>query len=132
VLGVCLGQQCIGEAFGGRTVRARRPLHGRTAPVYHDGSGVLAGLPSPFAATRYHSLVVDEATLPRELVVTARSAEGEIMALRHTGFPVHGVQFHPESAASEWGYHVLANFLGVERVGLPAGADMGTPAAAAA
>jgi para-aminobenzoate synthetase component 2 len=93
--------------------------------VRHDSTGVLAGLPSPFSATRYHSLVVDADAVPPDLVVTARSHEGEIMALRHARFPVHGVQFHPESAATEWGYHILANFLGLRRDGLPVGADMG-------
>lgn len=113
MLGVCLGHQCIGEAFGGRTVRARRPLHGKAAPVWHEGLGLFAGLPSPFLAGRYHSLVIDPDTLPDDLLVTARSAEGEIMAVQHRRWPVFGVQFHPESVLTEHGYDLLRAFLAV-------------------
>jgi anthranilate synthase/aminodeoxychorismate synthase-like glutamine amidotransferase len=112
ILGVCLGHQCIGEAYGGITVRAVHPLHGKTAPVLHSGCGVLRGIPTPFLATRYHSLVIDPSTCPAELQVTARSEEGEIMAVQHISHPVSGVQFHPESVATEWGHAILANFLG--------------------
>jgi anthranilate synthase component 2 len=110
-LGVCLGHQAIGAAFGGVVVRAGRPMHGKTSPITHDGSGVLRGLPSPFAATRYHSLVVERASLPADLIVQATSPDGEIMAFRHRTFPVHGVQFHPESILTEGGHHLLRNFL---------------------
>jgi anthranilate synthase component 2 len=111
ILGVCLGHQCIGEVFGGRIVRAPELLHGKTSQVHHDGAGVFAGLPSPFIATRYHSLVVDERTLPAELEVTARTAEGLIMGLRHRALPVEGVQFHPESILTTAGMDLLRNFL---------------------
>ena len=124
ILGVCLGHQCIGEAYGGRTVRAVRPLHGRAARVIHDAAGVLEGIPSPFLATRYHSLVIDPATCPNDLHVTARSDEGEIMAVQHAHYPVVGVQFHPESAATEWGYRIIGNFLGAG-ASVTAGADLG-------
>lgn len=112
VLGVCLGHQCIGAAYGGRIVRAGRPLHGRTSPIVHAGRGILAGLPSPFRATRYHSLVIDRASVPADLEVLARAADdGEIMAVGHVQHPVVGVQFHPESAASEFGYRMIERFL---------------------
>jgi anthranilate synthase component 2 len=111
ILGVCLGHQCIGEVFGGRIIRAPELLHGKTSQVHHDGAGVFAGLPSPFIATRYHSLVVDERTLPAELEVTARTAEGLIMGLRHRALPVEGVQFHPESILTTAGMDLLRNFL---------------------
>lgn len=111
ILGVCLGHQCIGAAFGARIVRARRPMHGRTSAIHHDGLGLFAGLPSPFQATRYHSLAVEEETLPPALRVTARDDAGEIMALEHREHPVHGVQFHPESVLSEHGHAMLARFL---------------------
>ncbi|WP_217913605.1 anthranilate synthase component II [Miltoncostaea marina] len=110
-LGVCLGHQCIGRAFGARIVRARRPMHGKAAPIAHDGEGVFAGLPDPLRATRYHSLVVDPRGLPRELVATAWSEEGEIMALRHRRHPIVGVQFHPESILTERGDDLLRAFL---------------------
>jgi anthranilate synthase/aminodeoxychorismate synthase-like glutamine amidotransferase len=126
ILGVCLGHQCIAEAYGGRVVRARRPMHGQTADVLHDGTGVLRGLPSPFTATRYHSLVIDVAVPIPALAVTARSPEGEIMAVRHELHPVHGVQFHPESAATHFGYWILGNFLGIgDPLSLPRSADLG-------
>ena len=97
ILGVCLGHQSIGAAFGGRIVRAKRLMHGKTSSISHDGQGVFQGLPQPFEAMRYHSLVIEEASLPEELVVTARDEEGEIMGVRHKEWPVEGVQFHPES-----------------------------------
>ena len=113
ILGVCLGHQCIAHAFGASVVRARRPMHGKTSPILHDGTGVFAGLPSPFPAMRYHSLVVDEATLPPELTVTARTEEGEVMGLRHREWPLEGVQFHPESYRTETGISLLRTFLGI-------------------
>ena len=112
ILGVCLGHQCIGEAFGGRIVRAARPMHGKVSSVTHDGSGIFAGLPSPFHVTRYHSLVIDSA--PEALRVTAWSETGEIMAVQHREYPTVGVQFHPESALTEYGYRILAAFLGLQ------------------
>ena len=111
ILGVCLGHQAIGAAFGGHIVRSAHPMHGKTSPIIHDGSGVLTGLPSPFVATRYHSLIVERHSLPMELVVQATTADGTIMALRHRHFPVHGVQFHPESILTEGGHRLLQNFL---------------------
>ncbi|RMF75879.1 MAG: aminodeoxychorismate/anthranilate synthase component II [Alphaproteobacteria bacterium] len=112
LLGVCLGHQAIGHVFGARIVRAGRVMHGKTSPVRHDGGSVFAGLPSPFVATRYHSLVIARAGLPAELVVTAESEDdGEIMGIAHRHLPLHGVQFHPESIASEQGHQLLANFL---------------------
>ena len=111
VLGVCLGHQAIGTAFGARTVRARAPRHGKTAEIRHDGAGLFAGLASPVAAALYHSLVIDEASLPDSLAVTARSPEGEVMALRHRALPLEGVQFHPESVLTPEGPRVVANFL---------------------
>jgi len=110
ILGVCLGHQCIGEAFGGRVDRAPRLMHGKTSLVYHDTKGVFEKVPSPFSAMRYHSLIVDE-PLPRCLAVTARTEEGEIMALRHRSAPVVGLQFHPESILTEYGKKILRNFL---------------------
>jgi anthranilate synthase/aminodeoxychorismate synthase-like glutamine amidotransferase len=111
ILGVCLGHQAIGAAFGGEVVRAREPRHGKTSAIAHDGTGVFRGLPSPFIATRYHSLVVDPATLPDDLVAQAQVADGTLMALRHRRFPVHGVQFHPESVLTAHGHRLLKNFL---------------------
>ena len=115
ILGVCLGHQAIGEAFGGTVVRADRIMHGKTTDVVHDGHGVFAGLPSPLRAMRYHSLVVSPRGLPAELEITGwsadRPARDEIMALRHREYPVFGVQFHPESIATEQGKAILANFL---------------------
>ncbi|HEY7243492.1 MAG TPA: aminodeoxychorismate/anthranilate synthase component II [Xanthobacteraceae bacterium] len=109
-LGVCLGHQAVGQAFGGRVVRAPVPVHGKLSEIMHCGKGIFSGIAGPFKATRYHSLVVDRATLPAELVVTAET-DGLIMALAHRRFPVHGVQFHPESIASEHGHLMLRNFL---------------------
>jgi len=111
ILGVCLGHQAIGQAFGGQVVRARRLMHGKTDAIEHAGAGVFAGLPSPLTATRYHSLAVERASLPDCLEVTAWSADGEIMGLRHRSLAVEGVQFHPESIASEHGHALLGNFL---------------------
>jgi anthranilate synthase/aminodeoxychorismate synthase-like glutamine amidotransferase len=110
-LGVCLGHQCIGHVFGGEVVRAGRLMHGKTSPVLHRGTGVFAGLPSPFDATRYHSLLVKRDTLPDVLEITAETAEGEIMGLSHRRFPIHGVQFHPESILTLEGKRLLKNFL---------------------
>ena len=111
ILGVCLGHQCIGEAWGGKIVRARRPMHGRTSPITHEGTGLFRTLPSPFLATRYHSLVIEPESLPADLEVTAWSEDGEIMGVRHRRFPVVGVQFHPESVLTEHGYTLLDNFI---------------------
>ena len=111
ILGVCLGHQAIGQAYGGRVVRARRPMHGKTSAIHHDGEGVFRGLPQPLRATRYHSLVVRPEGLPAGLVVTARSEEGEIMGLRHRRHPVVGLQFHPEAVLTERGHDLLAAFL---------------------
>ena len=111
VLGVCLGHQAIGQAFGGKVVRAARLMHGKTDAVWHKGQGVFAGLPSPFTATRYHSLVVERASLPDCLELTAWSEDGEIMGVRHKALAIEGVQFHPESIASEHGHALLKNFL---------------------
>jgi anthranilate synthase component 2 len=108
LLGVCLGHQAIGQSFGGRVVRGHL-MHGKTAPVSHDGTGLFAGLPSPFIATRYHSLVVED--LPASLRVNARSDDGAVMGIAHADLPIHGVQFHPESIATEHGHAMLANFL---------------------
>jgi anthranilate synthase/aminodeoxychorismate synthase-like glutamine amidotransferase len=110
ILGVCLGHQCIGAAFGGRVGRAPRLMHGKTSPIYHYGKGLFEGVPSPFEATRYHSLIVHE-PLPDCLQVTAFTSEGEVMAMRHKSAPVIGVQFHPESILTKPGKHILENFL---------------------
>ena len=120
LLGVCLGHQAIGQAFGGRVVRAARPVHGMTSPVEHGGAGLFAGLPSPFAATRYHSLIVEREDLPACLEVTAWLADGTIMGLRHREAPVEGVQFHPESIRSAHGHALLGAFLARLRVPAPA------------
>ncbi|MBL8133690.1 MAG: aminodeoxychorismate/anthranilate synthase component II [Anaerolineae bacterium] len=116
ILGVCLGHQAIGQAYGGVVLRAPRLMHGKTSPIYHAREGIFAGVPSPFEATRYHSLIVDEATLPAELLITARTADGEIMGLQHRAHPVFGVQFHPESILTDCGAQILGNFL---QVGVP-------------
>ena len=111
ILGVCLGHQCIAEIYGGKVVRADRLMHGKTSPIRHEGSGVFTGLPNPFEATRYHSLLVEKSSVPACLRITADTAEGEIMGLQHREFPVHGVQFHPESILSREGKDLLRNFL---------------------
>jgi anthranilate synthase component 2 len=111
LLGVCLGHQAIGLAFGGRIVRARSIMHGKVSPISHDGRGVFAGLPSPFEATRYHSLVIEEASCPAVLEVSARTPDGEIMAVRHRERPIEGVQFHPESILTREGKSLLRRFL---------------------
>jgi anthranilate synthase component 2 len=111
MLGVCLGHQAIGQAFGGTVVRAPSPVHGKLSEIRHFAAGVFRGINGPFKATRYHSLVVDRATLPSELAVTAETEDGLIMGLAHAGRPAHGVQFHPESIASEHGHRILRNFL---------------------
>jgi len=111
VLGVCLGHQALGEAFGGRTIRADRLMHGKTSPVHHDGRGVFTGLPNPFEAMRYHSLVVDEESLPACLEISARSDQGELMGLRHRELALEGVQFHPESIMTLDGARLLKNFI---------------------
>jgi len=111
VLGVCLGHQCIGARYGADVVRAERVMHGKTSEVSHTGAGVFAGIASPFTATRYHSLVVDAATVPDCLEVTATTADGIVMGLRHREFPIHGVQFHPEAVLTASGHDLLRNFL---------------------
>jgi anthranilate synthase/aminodeoxychorismate synthase-like glutamine amidotransferase len=117
IFGVCLGHQAIGEAFGGKVVRAQHLMHGKTSPVDHDGKGIFAGLPTPLTCTRYHSLIVAEDSLPAELTVTARTAEANggsvIMGLRHRTLPIEGVQFHPESVLTEGGRQMIRNFLGM-------------------
>ena len=121
ILGVCLGHQAIGEAFGGQVVRAQQLMHGKTSPVAHDGKGVFSGLPTPLTCTRYHSLIVEEKDLPAELEITARTEEttaggkprSVIMGLRHRTLPIEGVQFHPESVLTEGGHQMIRNFLGM-------------------
>jgi len=121
ILGVCLGHQAIGQAFGGQVIRAPLPMHGKLSAIAHHGTGILEGVPSPFSATRYHSLIVDGDTFPDILIPTAwtdadaRGEGGLIMAMHHRDFPIHGVQFHPESIASEHGHRILANFLAIAR-----------------
>lgn len=116
IFGVCLGHQAMGQAFGGEVIRAKALMHGKTSPIEHEGRSVFAGLPSPFTATRYHSLAVRRETLPDVLEVTAWTADGEIMGLAHRTRPIHGVQFHPESIATEHGHDLLANFLDLANV----------------
>jgi anthranilate synthase component 2 len=118
IFGVCLGHQAMGQAYGGDVIRAKALMHGKTSEIHHGGKGIFAGLPNPFIATRYHSLAVDKATLPDDLEITAWTDDGEIMGLQHRSRPIHGVQFHPESIATEGGHQLLANFLdlaGVKR-----------------
>jgi anthranilate synthase/aminodeoxychorismate synthase-like glutamine amidotransferase len=115
LLGVCLGHQSIGQAFGGQVVRAAIPVHGKTSPVLHENTDIFAGLPSPFTATRYHSLIVQRSTLPDTLVPTAFTEDGIIMGLRHASLPIYGVQFHPESIATSHGHEILKNFLDIAR-----------------
>jgi anthranilate synthase component II len=119
ILGVCLGHQCIGQVFGGTVVAAPHLMHGKTSEVHHDGLGLFSGLPNPFVATRYHSLVVDPNSVPKELVVTATASDGVIMGLRHRELPVEGVQFHPESVLTVSGPALLGNFL-AQLSGVPA------------
>lgn len=111
ILGVCLGHQAVGVAFGGRIVRAAHLMHGKVSEIYHDGRGVFHGVPDPFVATRYHSLAVEEKSLPSCLEISAKTEDGEIMGLRHRDYPVHGIQFHPESILTEEGMNILQNFL---------------------
>jgi anthranilate synthase/aminodeoxychorismate synthase-like glutamine amidotransferase len=120
VLGVCLGLQCIGQLYGGEVVRAPRVMHGKTSTISHHGVGVLAGLPNPFTATRYHSLVVARESVPPVLEITAESEDGLVMALRHRELPVEGVQFHPESILTTGGHELLRNFLGTVAAHAPA------------
>jgi anthranilate synthase component 2 len=119
ILGVCLGHQCIGQAYGGVVKRAGQLMHGKTSMIYHKGDGLFDGVPSPFEATRYHSLIVEEATLPDALIMTAFADSGEIMGMRHREHPVYGVQFHPESILTTYGARILKNFLEVK---VPVGA----------
>ena len=111
LFGVCLGHQALGQVYGGKVVRAGRLMHGKTSPILHNGKGVLKGMPNPFDAIRYHSLLVERASLPPELEITAETAEGEIMGLQHKRLRVHGVQFHPESILTQDGKRILQNFL---------------------
>lgn len=111
LLGVCLGHQAIGQAFGGKVIRGEKPMHGKVSAVSHTGKGVFKGLPNPFNATRYHSLIVERKTLPAELEITAESSDGVIMGLQHKTHAIHGVQFHPESIASEHGHQLIENFI---------------------
>ncbi|ATU91593.1 anthranilate synthase component II [Phyllobacterium zundukense] len=115
MLGICLGHQCIGEVFGGKVVRAREPMHGRASAINHDGSGIFKGLPSPFRAGRYHSLIVESIKDNGDLKVTARSEAGEVMGVSHVSHPTYGVQFHPESVLTEYGHAMLGNFLRLSR-----------------
>jgi anthranilate synthase/aminodeoxychorismate synthase-like glutamine amidotransferase len=111
ILGVCLGHQAIGHVFGGRVVRAKRPMHGKTSLIHHDGRGVFAGLPSPLTGCRYHSLVIERDTVPACLEISAETEAGEVMGVRHRELPVEGVQFHPEAILTEHGHQMLRNFL---------------------
>lgn len=120
LMGVCLGHQTIGEAFGGNVVRCKDIVHGKMGTMHHTGKGLFAGLPTPFEATRYHSLVVDRDTLPDCLEITAELDDGYIMGLQHRELPIHGVQFHPESIASEHGHKLLQNFLDIAKMKVPA------------
>ncbi|MEQ8664428.1 MAG: aminodeoxychorismate/anthranilate synthase component II [Rhodospirillales bacterium] len=115
LMGVCLGHQSIGQAFGASIIRAPKPMHGKLSTMSHDGKGVFAGLPSPLTATRYHSLTIDPATVPDCLEVTARSEDDVIQGIRHKELPIHGVQFHPESIESEYGHDILRNFIDICR-----------------
>ena len=129
ILGVCLGHQAIAAAFGGRICRAAEPVHGRSSPIHHNGCNLFAGIPSPMIACRYHSLVVDPEGLPEELCVTARDEAGTIMALEHAAERIYGVQFHPESILTPYGFHLLANFL--DAAGIPRRRKLPDPASGA-
>ncbi len=120
ILGVCLGHQAIGQALGGEVIRAKTLMHGKTSPIHHSGQGLFAGMPAGFTATRYHSLSVARETLPPVLEITAWTDDGEIMGFSHRTRPLHGVQFHPESIATEGGHHLLANFLAIVAADVPA------------
>ncbi|WP_018759450.1 aminodeoxychorismate/anthranilate synthase component II [Paenibacillus terrigena] len=120
ILGVCLGHQSIGQVFGGNVIRAEKLMHGKTSEMHHNGAGLFEGLPSPFTATRYHSLIVERESLPDCLEITAETADGEIMGLRHREYPIVGLQFHPESIMTDHGHQMLSNFLRL-RVGAPTG-----------
>jgi len=117
LLGVCLGHQSIGQAFGGKVIRCHEIVHGKMGTMHHAGEGLFKDVPTPFEATRYHSLIVERATLPACLTVTAQLSDGTIMGLQHNSLPIHGVQFHPESIASEHGHHLLKNFLSIAGLG---------------
>lgn len=117
ILGVCLGHQAIGQAFGGDVVRAERLMHGKTSPILHDGKSIFEGIPTPYTATRYHSLIVKRDTLPDCLEISAETDEGEIMALRHKEYPIEGVQFHPESIITDYGLQLLRNFIEHSKAG---------------
>ncbi len=116
IMGVCLGHQSIGQAFGGKVIHAKQLMHGKTSPVFHHNKGVFRGLPNPFIATRYHSLAIERSTLPECLEVTAWTKDGEIMGVRHQSMPIEGVQFHPESVLSEYGHKLLGNFLEKQKI----------------
>ncbi|MFD0621241.1 aminodeoxychorismate/anthranilate synthase component II [Paenibacillus sp. GCM10027629] len=120
ILGVCLGHQSIGQVFGGNVIRAEKLMHGKTSEMHHNGAGLFEGLPSPFTATRYHSLIVEGESLPDCLEITAETADGEIMGLRHREYPIVGLQFHPESIMTDHGHRMLSNFLRL-RAGAPTG-----------
>ena len=115
ILGVCLGHQCIGEVFGGKVVGAKRLMHGKTSLIFHDRKGIFQGIDNPFTATRYHSLLVERRSFPKELIITAETSQKEIMGLRHKRHPIYGVQFHPESILSQSGKEILRNFLDLTR-----------------
>ncbi len=115
ILGVCLGHQSIGQAFGAKIVKAKCLMHGKTSKIYHNEKGLFEGIPNPFNAVRYHSLVIDESTLPEDIEITARSDDGEIMAIEHKKYPIWGVQFHPESILTEYGHKLLENFLKISK-----------------
>ena len=119
ILGICLGMQSMGDAFGGKVIRAKEIMHGKTSPITHDNSGIFEGLPNPFTATRYHSLAIEKKTLPDCLHINAWTADGEIMGVRHKTQPIHGLQFHPESIASEHGHALIGAFLGLAGIRLP-------------
>jgi len=119
ILGICLGMQSMGDAFGGKVIRAKEIMHGKTSPIEHDNTGIFAGLPSPFTATRYHSLAIEKKSLPDCLHTNAWTADGEIMGVRHKTQPIHGLQFHPESIASEHGHALIGAFLGLAGIRLP-------------